>query len=143
MYGARQFGSALSSRLALAASGMFLLEAPALVVTDLHWLGLVMFVAGSATAPMLITAMTLAQRLVPAAMVTEAIAVATTGILIGISIGASPRRMGGRTPRAASVLRRPGRCGSSGRRVGAGPLSPAQPGRGRRRLIAGRELLWL
>lgn len=89
VYGARQFGSALSSRLALAASGMFLLEAPALVVTDLRWLGIVMFVAGSATAPMLITAMTLAQRLVPSAMVTEAIAVATTGILIGISIGAS------------------------------------------------------
>ena len=78
VYGARQFGSALSSRLALAASGMFLLEAPALVVTDLRWLGIVMFVAGSATAPMLITAMTLAQRLVPSAMVTEAIAVATT-----------------------------------------------------------------
>ena len=49
----------------------------------------VMFVAGSATAPMLITSLSLAQRLVPAALVTEGMAVAITGILIGISGGSA------------------------------------------------------
>ena len=48
-----------------------------------------MFVAGSATAPMLITSLSLAQRLVPAALVTEGMAVAITGILIGISGGSA------------------------------------------------------
>ncbi len=39
--------------------------------------------------PMLITAMSLSQRLVPAALVTEGMSVAITGILIGISTGAA------------------------------------------------------
>ena len=79
-------------RLLLAAIGMFVLEAPALVVGQLWnlWgLVLVMLVAGAATAPMLITAMSLSQHLVPRALLTEALAVAVTGILIGISLGAS------------------------------------------------------
>jgi MFS family permease len=88
-YGARTFRMPLARRLVIAAAGMFVLEVPALVVTDLRGLAVVMFVAGSATAPMLITAMTLSQKLVPLGLVTEAIAVATTGILIGISIGAA------------------------------------------------------
>ena len=48
-----------------------------------------MFVAGSATAPLLITSLSLAQRLVPKALVTEGMAVAITGILIGISAGSA------------------------------------------------------
>jgi predicted MFS family arabinose efflux permease len=36
---------------------------------------------------MLITALTLAQRLVPPALITEGMAVAVTGILVGISAG--------------------------------------------------------
>ena len=88
-FGARVFRSTLTRRFLLAAIGMFVLEAPALVVTDLWGIAIVMFVAGSATAPMLITAMSLSQRLVPAALVTEGMSVAITGILIGISTGAA------------------------------------------------------
>ena len=62
---------------------------PALLVGGLWPLVVVMFVAGSATAPMLITSLSLAQRLVPAALVTEGMAVAITGILIGISGGSA------------------------------------------------------
>ncbi|CCH79987.1 putative transmembrane efflux protein [Nostocoides japonicum T1-X7] len=87
VFGSRHFDSTLTRRLVLAATGMFLLEAPALVVTNLWGLAAVMLVAGSATAPMLITSLTLAQKLVPPAFVTEGMAVAITGILIGISIG--------------------------------------------------------
>jgi predicted MFS family arabinose efflux permease len=52
-------------------------------------LAVVMVIAGSATAPMLITGLSLAQRLVPPALVTEGLAVAITGILIGISAGSA------------------------------------------------------
>jgi predicted MFS family arabinose efflux permease len=48
-----------------------------------------MLVAGCATAPMLITAMSLSQHLVPRALMTEGMAIAVTGILIGISLGAA------------------------------------------------------
>ncbi len=87
VYGSRQFDSTLTRRLVIATLGMFLLEAPALVVTHLWGLAAVMLVAGCATAPMLITSLSLAQQLVPRAFVTEGMAVAITGILIGISIG--------------------------------------------------------
>ena len=66
-----------------------MLEAPAFFMSDLKPLAVVMFIAGSATAPMLITSLSLAQALVPKAMVTEGMAVAITGILIGISGGAA------------------------------------------------------
>ena len=92
IFGVLKFRISQTRRLWLAALGMFVLEAPALIVGelwDLWGLALVMFVAGSATAPMLITAMALAQHLVPRALMTEAMAVAVTGILIGISMGAS------------------------------------------------------
>ncbi|HOA58527.1 MAG TPA: MFS transporter [Dermatophilaceae bacterium] len=89
VFGSRKFNSTLSRRLLLAAAGMFVLEAPAFFMSDLWPLAVVMFVAGSATAPMLITSLSLAQVLVPKAMVTEGMAVAITGILIGISGGAA------------------------------------------------------
>ncbi|MGL4178274.1 MAG: MFS transporter [Dermatophilaceae bacterium] len=89
VFGARVFRMTLTRRLALAAAGMFVLELPALVAPGLWPLAVVMFVAGSATAPMLITGLSLAQRLVPRALVTEGMAVAVTGILIGISAGSA------------------------------------------------------
>ncbi len=87
VFGSRTFAVTQTRRLLVAAAGMFLLEIPALVVTPLWGLALVMFVAGSATAPMLITSMSLSQKLVPRALVTEGLAIVVTGILIGISIG--------------------------------------------------------
>ncbi|NHA67452.1 MFS transporter [Phycicoccus flavus] len=85
--GSRVFRSTLTRRLLVSAAGMCLLEAPALLVGSTWQLAVVMLVAGSATAPMLITSLSLAQRLVPAALVTEGMAVAVTGILVGISAG--------------------------------------------------------
>lgn len=92
IFGALRFRISLTRRLLYAAAGMFVLEAPALIVGELWnlWgLTLVMLVAGCATAPMLITAMSLSQHLVPRAMMTEAMAVAVTGIAIGVSAGAA------------------------------------------------------
>ncbi len=88
-FGARTFRSTLTRRLLVAAVAMFVLEVPALLVASTWQLAVVMVVAGSATAPMLITSLSMAQRLVPAALVTEGMAVAVTGILIGISAGSA------------------------------------------------------
>ena len=89
VFGSRVFRSTMTRRLVIAATGMFVLEVPALLVDGLWPLAVVMFVAGSATAPLLITSLSLAQRLVPKALVTEGMAVAITGILIGISGGSA------------------------------------------------------
>jgi MFS family permease len=92
VFGAITFRISQTRRLLYAALGMFVLEAPALVVGELWnlWgLVLVMLVAGCATAPMLITAMSLSQHLVPRPLMTEGMAIAVTGILIGISLGAA------------------------------------------------------
>lgn len=91
-FGAMKFRISQTRRLVMASAGMFFLEVPALFVGELwHLWGvtLVLLVAGAATAPMLITAMSLSQHLVPRAMMTEALAVAVTGVLIGVSLGAS------------------------------------------------------
>lgn len=89
IYGTRVFATSLTKRLAIAASLMFLLQAPILWLTDLRALAALMLVAGVATAPMLITSLSLSQKLVPRALVTEGMAVAITGILIGVAVGAS------------------------------------------------------
>ena len=88
-FGTLVFRVTLTRRLLVAATAMVVLETPALVAGDLWMLALVMLVAGSATAPMLITSTTLTQKLVPPALVTEGMAVVVTGILVGISIGAA------------------------------------------------------
>ncbi|MBR7744192.1 MFS transporter [Phycicoccus sp. BSK3Z-2] len=87
--GSRRVRWPLTRRLLVAATLMCVLEVPALFVTSTWQLAVVMFVAGSATAPMLITGLSLAQRLVPPALMTEGMAVAVTGILIGIAAGSA------------------------------------------------------
>ncbi len=89
VFGSRSFRSSMTARLVVAAAAMVLLELPALVAPGVWPLVVVMFVAGSATAPMLITSLSLAQRLVPPALVTEGMAVAVTGILVGIAAGSA------------------------------------------------------
>lgn len=86
-YGARAFRSSLTKRLLVTAAGMFVLQSPVLFTSNLWALAGIMLVAGLATAPLLITAMTLAQRILPFALITEGIAVVVTGILVGISLG--------------------------------------------------------
>ena len=87
LYGTRTFRMSLSRRLLIASAGMLVLQLPALVAPTLWLIALVMFVAGSATAPTLISALSLIQRLVPRAQLTEGMAVGVTGLLVGVSLG--------------------------------------------------------
>lgn len=86
-FGTRTFRWSLTRRLLLFSVGMFVLQSPALVVTNLWGLAVVLFGTGLTSAPVIITALTLVQRLVPRAQLTEGMAVVITGPLVGISLG--------------------------------------------------------
>ncbi|MDN5796639.1 MAG: MFS transporter [Intrasporangium sp.] len=89
VFGARSHGRNLVKLLIAGTFGMFLLEAPVLVVTSLPLLAPVMFVAGLATAPTLITTMNLIERLVPRAQINEGMTIVLTGLIIGIALGSA------------------------------------------------------
>jgi predicted MFS family arabinose efflux permease len=52
-------------------------------------LGLALFLAGTGTAPTMVTGMTLLQRVLPAAALNEGMAIAVCGIVVGISAGSA------------------------------------------------------
>ena len=87
VFGTRKFTGSIARRFVWCALAMFVLEAPVLLLDGLWGLTVMMFVAGSATAPTLITGMTLVQHLVPRAFLTEGMAVVITGLLIGLASG--------------------------------------------------------
>ncbi|MFC4072021.1 MFS transporter [Actinoplanes subglobosus] len=70
-------------------AAMAVLMQPVLLATDVWVLGTLLFIAGLATAPTMITSMTLVHELVPQSRLTEGMTLTTTGLLIGISAGAS------------------------------------------------------
>ncbi|NHN57342.1 MFS transporter [Calidifontibacter sp. DB0510] len=88
-FGHRGLRGSLATALVVGTAGMFLLEAPVLAVHSLIAIGAVLFVAGAATAPTLIISMQLAQKLVPARQVNEAMSVVLTGLIIGIAAGSA------------------------------------------------------
>jgi MFS family permease len=87
VFGTRRLTGSIARRFVWCALAMFVLEAPVLLIDSLWGLTAMMFVAGSATAPTLITGMTLVQHLVPRAFLTEGMAVVITGLLIGLASG--------------------------------------------------------
>ncbi|MFG3054289.1 MFS transporter [Kitasatospora sp. NPDC048239] len=73
-----------------AMAGLLLLPlAAGLGGAGLGMLGAVLFVAGSGTAPTMVTGMTLVQELLPQRQLNEGMAVAVSGIVVGISAGAA------------------------------------------------------
>lgn len=87
IFGTRKFTGSIAKRFVWCALAMFLLELPVLFIDNLWGLTAMMFIAGSATAPTLITGMTLVQHLVPRAFITEGMAVVITGLLVGLASG--------------------------------------------------------
>lgn len=89
VYGTRPAADAIAQRLLWSTLAMSVLLLPVLVVDQLPVLAAVLLVAGSAIAPTLITAMMLAQRLVPESQINEGMTIVMTGLLIGIALGSS------------------------------------------------------
>ncbi|HET8594262.1 MAG TPA: MFS transporter [Intrasporangium sp.] len=89
VFGARLHGRNLMGLLIAGTLGMFLLESPVLFAGPLPVLAPVMFVAGLATAPTLITTMNLIERLVPKAQINEGMTIVLTGLIVGIALGSA------------------------------------------------------
>jgi predicted MFS family arabinose efflux permease len=78
-----------AARFLICVAAMAVLMQPVLLATNVWVLGVLLCIAGLATAPTMITSMTLVHELVPPSRLTEGMTLTTTGLLIGISAGAS------------------------------------------------------
>ncbi|MEV0900537.1 MFS transporter [Actinoplanes sp. NPDC049802] len=88
-FGTLRVRGAAAVRFLICVAAMAVLIQPVLLAANLWALAGVLFVAGFATAPTLITSMTLVQELVPPARINEGMTLTMTGLLIGVSAGAS------------------------------------------------------
>ena len=112
-FGTIEVRGTTAARFLACVAGMAVLMQPVLLAGDVWTLGVLLLVAGLATAPTMITSMTLVHELVPESRITEGMTLTTTGLLIGVSAGASvggwvvetagPHR-GYATPAIASAL---------------------------------------
>ncbi|WP_307821840.1 MFS transporter [Streptomyces coffeae] len=89
VFGALPLRGSLSARLVAGVAAMAVAVLPLLAADSLVALAPLLFLAGMATAPTMITGMSLVHRLVPAARLNEGMTTVYTGLLIGISAGAA------------------------------------------------------
>lgn len=89
VFGALPPRGTAGGRLVAGVAAMALAVLPLLTAHDLVALAPLLFVAGMATAPTMITGMTLVHRLLPSARLNEGMTTVYTGLLIGISTGAA------------------------------------------------------
>ncbi len=88
VYGALKLDMPLSRQFAVAIAIAAATTVPLLFVGNIPMLALALFASGAAVSPTFITAFGLIERLVPPARLTEGITWVTTGIGIGMAIGA-------------------------------------------------------
>ncbi|WP_026872153.1 MFS transporter [Inquilinus limosus] len=89
VFGAIRPRISLSAQFLLAIGLAALTTLPLLVVDSIPALALVLFLAGAAVSPTIITAMGLIERLAPPSQLTEGITWAMTGVGIGMAVGSS------------------------------------------------------
>jgi len=89
IFGARRPLRPLWQRLLVGLAGMVVTAIPWLIISDLAWFAAAMVVAGLAISPTLITGFALAEFLVPPERLTEGLAVESTGLALGITIGSA------------------------------------------------------
>jgi len=89
VYGAVQWRTRASRRYLLGVMLLALGVSPLLAVRSTLWLAVVVFVAGFAIAPMLISGNAVVQELVPAGKRTEGLTWVATGLGLGVSAGAA------------------------------------------------------
>ncbi|MEU4427049.1 MFS transporter [Actinoplanes sp. NPDC024001] len=141
-FGTLRLRGTTAVRFLICVAAMALLLQPVLLADDVWTLGVLLFIAGLATAPTMITSMTLVHELVPPSRITEGMTLTNTGLLIGISAGASvggwvvevaDAHTGYATPAIASALALLAALAGFGRALGGrrGPRSamagPAEP----------------
>jgi MFS family permease len=80
---------AASHRFLLGACAMALSMIPLLLVGNLPFLTMVLFLSGLSIAPTMVTAMALVEQLVPRAKLTEGLTWTSTGLTLGTAVGAS------------------------------------------------------
>nr|WP_168511834.1 MFS transporter [Streptomyces sp. S1D4-11]QIY98684.1 MFS transporter [Streptomyces sp. S1D4-11] len=88
-FGALTVKARQSTQFLMGVAAMAALMLPLLLADGLPSLAVLMFVAGMATAPTMITGMTLVQQLVPPAQINEGMALAVTGLLGGNALGSA------------------------------------------------------
>ncbi|MFH8281100.1 MFS transporter [Streptomyces antibioticus] len=112
-FGAVAVPARQTTQFPIGVAAMAVLIVPLLLADGLLSLAPLMFVAGMATAPTMITGMTLVQRLVPPAQINEGMALTVTGLLAGNALGSaltgrvvewSGAQTGYRIPCVAAVL---------------------------------------
>ncbi|WP_431044133.1 MFS transporter [Streptomyces sp. P1-3] len=113
VFGALPVRGSAMGRFVAGVAAMAVAMLPLLAADGLGSLAALLFVAGMATAPTMITGMTLVQRLVPDGRLNEGMTTVYTGLLVGISAGAATggwavERLGAGTayaaPAAAAAL---------------------------------------
>ncbi|WP_328471121.1 MFS transporter [Actinoplanes sp. NBC_00393] len=89
VFGALRMRGRTETRFLLGVAGMALFFQPVLLAGNIWVLAALLFVAGLATAPTMIASMTLVQERVPPTQLNEGMTLTSTGLLIGISAGAT------------------------------------------------------
>ncbi|WP_223874790.1 MFS transporter [Salinispora oceanensis] len=113
VFGALKVRGPAPVRFLVCVAAMALLMQPILLADNIWALAMLLFVAGAATAPTMITSMTLVNELAPPSRINESMTLTITGMLIGISAGAAiggwaveqaGARSGYAVPAVASVI---------------------------------------
>ncbi|MES4907198.1 MULTISPECIES: MFS transporter [unclassified Streptomyces] len=89
VFGALPLRGSAAARFLAGVAAMAVAVLPLLTATGLATLAPLLFIAGMATAPTMISGMTLVHRLTPPARLNEGMTTAYTGLLVGISAGAA------------------------------------------------------
>ena len=87
--GARPPLITLRSQTLLAATLLAAVGLPLIWVTDVWWLALLSFLAGSTVAPVLITTTGMVERAVPVSRITEALGLTISGLAVGFALGST------------------------------------------------------
>ncbi|MFI1733651.1 MFS transporter [Streptomyces acidicola] len=89
VFGLLRFAGALERRWLLGVCGMAVSMIPLLLVGNLPFLAVALFVAGLSVAPTMITTMSLIEEHVPRAQLTEGMTWVSTGLAVGVALGSS------------------------------------------------------
>ncbi|CAM5717986.1 hypothetical protein SGLAM104S_06493 [Streptomyces glaucescens] len=136
VFGLLHFKGAPEPRWLLGVCAMAVSMIPLLLVGNLPFLAVALFVAGLSIAPTMITTMSLIEEHVPRAQLTEGMTWVSTGLAVGVALRLLSGRLGDRRRRRACRVRDSGgvRCRRGrGRFPRLPPARPAGSGSGRHR----------